>query len=254
MLPTVCVNEIASVYRLTHQAKTSYRRDWGSYALTIKKIGSTVYETTSGKYITDRSHILLLRKGLSCVIHPEMGECITIEFEGNFSDSLPEVTSFEITRSFNSIDILDQMEENWSSKSVSYQYACMSGFYQVLSLLERDNYPASVSPSCRQIQPSLDYMEQNYGDPDLGNDDLAKCVNLSVSHFRKIFRETLDKSPMQYLRTVRIKKAKELLTNKGKNITETSEIVGFSSPFYFDVVFKKETGMAPTDYMRSVKF
>ena len=254
MLPVIQLNEIASVYRLTHQAKTSYQRDWAKYALTIKKTGSTVYETSSGNFITDRRHMLLLRKGLSCVIHPEMGECITIEFDGNFSDNLPEVTSLEITRNFNSIDILDQMEENWSSKSVSYQYACMSGFYQVLSLLERDNYTVDAAPGCRQIQPSLDYMEQNYGDPDLGNDDLAKCVNLSVSHFRKLFRDTLNKSPMQYLRTVRIKKAKELLSVKGKNVTETSEIVGFSSPFYFDVVFKKETGMTPMDYIRTVNF
>jgi len=253
MLPTIRINEIGSVYRLTHQASTSYRRDWAAYALTIKKIGRTVYETSSGAYITDHSHMLLLRKGLSCVIHPEMGECVTIEFDGNFSDSLPEVTSFEIRSNFGSIDIIDQMEANWTSKTLSYQYACMSGFYQILSLLELDSHTNTV-PRLLQIHPALDFIEQNFGDPDLGNEVLAKCVNLSVSHFRKLFHDTLRKSPIKYLRKVRINKAKELLVAEGKTITETSEIVGFSSPFYFDVVFKKETGMTPTDFVRSVRF
>jgi two-component system response regulator YesN len=130
----------------------------------------------------------------------------------------------------------------------------MSGLYQILSLLERNGGAATIVPGRRQIQPALEFIEQNYGDPDLSNDVLARTVNLSVSHFRKLFRGTLNRSPMQYLRTVRINKAKELLTVNGKNITETSDITGFSSPFYFDVVFKKETGMTPMNYIRSVKF
>ena len=254
MLPTVRIDEIANIQRIIHPLKTSYKRDWASYALTIKKIGSTLYETASGNYSTDHRNILLLRKGLSCVIHPGLGECITIEFEGEFSEKLPDITSFKIVNNINSINIFDRMEEKWVSKSLSYRNACMSGLYQILSLLEQDNYPVNAIPENRQIQPALDFIEKNYSDPDLCNDDLAKSVNLSVSHFRKLFREALSKSPMQYLRTTRINKAKELLSVKGKNITTTSESVGFSSPFYFDVVFKKETGMTPTEYINEYKY
>ena len=250
MLPEVRINEIAGVQRIVHPEKSSYKRDWAAYALTIKKIGSTVYETASGSYTTDQRHILLLRKGLSCIIHPELGECITIEFEGDFSEKLPEVTSFKITNNVNSIAIFDRMEEKWASKGISYRNTCMSGLYQIFSLMEQDNYIPETCVPNKQIQPSIDYMETNYGDPELDNEDLARSANLSVSHFRKLFREALNKSPMAYLRTVRINKAKELLSVNGMNITRTSEMTGFASPFYFDVVFRKETGMTPTDFVR----
>ena len=76
--------------------------------------------------------------------------------------------------------------------------------------------------------------------------DDALCIKCGTcvrecSQNAKIVRSDLDK-------------AKELLAVKGMNISETSEIVGFTSPFYFDVVFKKETGMTPTDFVRSVSF
>ena len=253
MLPMVCVNDITRVNRLTHKVKTSYRRDYTAHALTIKKYGSTVYETPAGEYLTDSTHMLLIRKGVSCVINPEVGECITIGFEASFSESLPDITSFEIKNNYSTMDILERMVESWSTNTLSHRYICMSGFYKILSLLEQDNYAVDTVGNCPQIQPALDLIERNYGDPDLGNDDLAKCVNLSVSHFRKLFRNTLRKSPIQYLRTIRINKAKELLAAEGKAVTETSEIVGFSNPFYFDVVFKKETGMTPTDFIRNVR-
>jgi AraC-like DNA-binding protein len=253
MLSCVKVNEIVGINRLYHpDPKTSYRRDWGNYALTIKKIGRTVYETQDGKeYLTDKHHILLLRKGLSSMIYPEMGECITIEFNGEISDTLPEITSFDIVRNAAPVEILDKMEKEWNFRRPSWQNSCMAGIYQLFAILERTDMADYKSLRYYQlIKPALEYVSREYSDPELGNETLARQVNMSSSWFRRVFKQAFQTTPMQYLQTYRINKAKELFLKEEYTISEVSELVGFASSFYFDVVFKKETGMTPSEYAR----
>jgi AraC-like DNA-binding protein len=253
LLSAVKVDEIIGVNRLEHrQVRTSYRRDWENYALTIKKTGRTVYETGDGKrYVSDQSHMLLLRKGLSSLIHAGMGECITVEFSGAISDTLPEITSFHLLQETFPINILEKMEGEWAFKRTSWQNSCMAGLYQLFAILEKIDFIDYLSlRSCRQLQPALEYIEKNYHDADLSNEVLAKQINMSASYFRKIFKQMLKVSPIRYLQTVRINKAKELLVTERFTVNEVSELTGFSSPFYFDAVFKKETGITPTDYIR----
>jgi AraC-like DNA-binding protein len=54
---------------------------------------------------------------------------------------------------------------------------------------------------------------------------------------------------MQYLLSVRIDKVKELLLTERLLVSEVAQMVGFSSLYYLDYVFKKETGMTPTEYL-----
>ncbi len=62
-----------------------------------------------------------------------------------------------------------------------------------------------------------------------------------------IFREVTGKSPIDYLVGIRIRKAKELLT-EGFNVTETAERSGFNDIYYFSKCFKKHEGISPTTY------
>jgi AraC-like DNA-binding protein len=197
--------------------------------------------------------MLLLRRGLSSIIHAGMGECITVEFSGAISDTLPDITSFHLSQKTFPIDILDKMEGEWAFKRTSWQNSCMAGLYQLFAILEKIEF-FNFLPlrPCRQIQPALEYIEKNYHDSDLDSEILAKQANMSTAYFRKIFKQMLKVSPVKYLQTVRINKAKEILITERFTISETSEMTGFSSPFYFDTVFKKETGMTPTDYIRNM--
>ena len=56
--------------------------------------------------------------------------------------------------------------------------------------------------------------------------------------------------PAKYLQSVRIRKAKELLTLNIYSIGEIAEMVGYSSVYYFSKAFKKETGVPPSEFLR----
>jgi AraC-like DNA-binding protein len=253
MLSAIRINDIIGVNRLEHKPlSTTYSRDWENYALTIKKVGRTVYETPSGnRYLTDPYHMLLLRKGLKSTIHTERGECITIEFSGMLSESLPEVTSFYLSKSLVPVEILEKLESEWTFRRPSWQNQCMSALYQLFALLERteeaDHIPIR---EYHLLRPVLEYINHEYGDPDISNEILAKQINMSVSYFLKQFKKIFHSTPMKYLQNFRIDRAKEMLTTEMLSVAQISEMVGFSTPFYFDVVFKKETGITPSDYIR----
>jgi AraC-like DNA-binding protein len=81
-------------------------------------------------------------------------------------------------------------------------------------------------------------------------DEIAGEAFYSKFHFIRLFKACYGRTPYQYLITVRISKAKELLKT-GKSIQVACFSVGFESVSSFSGLFKKITGSAPSLYMNS---
>ena len=81
--------------------------------------------------------------------------------------------------------------------------------------------------------------------------DIAEASGLSVSHFHKIFKEAYSMSPCEYLTAKRVENAKSLLVSELISIDEVAEKCGFFSRAYFDVSFKKVTGITPAGFRKS---
>lgn len=92
------------------------------------------------------------------------------------------------------------------------------------------------------------YIRENYT-TDINFDLLAQNFNFNSSYLSKIFTKYIGENPLKYLTTLRVNKAKYLLTNdKELSVKEIGELVGYMDPFYFSRVFKSITGMSPTKY------
>lgn len=100
------------------------------------------------------------------------------------------------------------------------------------------------------IEKILEYMHQNFGEK-LSVNDLAKLANMSESHFIRIFKKETKVSPMDYLIKLRIDKAKKLLRNNTKLITEIAMECGFNSPSHFSTCFSRQMGITPKEYQNS---
>ena len=101
----------------------------------------------------------------------------------------------------------------------------------------------------KPVLMAIAYIEQHYAEP-LSLETMAQHVNLSPIYFSNLFKKETGKNFSDYLTEYRIKKAKELLRDTGKNINEISDDLGYSDARYFSKVFKKATGVKPTDYRR----
>ena len=97
------------------------------------------------------------------------------------------------------------------------------------------------------IDRALDYIGENYN-KDISLDDVSREVNISPYYFSKIFKEATGENFIDYLTTLRIGKAKDLLDNTDKSMKEICMEVGYANPNYFSRIFKKVVGVTPTEY------
>lgn len=93
----------------------------------------------------------------------------------------------------------------------------------------------------------IEFIENNY-DTIISVDDLSRKVSLNKSYLINLFRQAYGTTPLKYINSVRMAKAKELLTYTDLNITEISMMVGFQSIHYFSRFFKEKEACTPLEY------
>ena len=92
-----------------------------------------------------------------------------------------------------------------------------------------------------------EYIEQHMSDSNLGVETIGMELGLSrVQLYRKV-KALTGQSPVELLRTVRLHKARRLLQDSVKSISEVAYEVGFTSPSYFTKCFKDEFGVSPSE-------
>ena len=109
---------------------------------------------------------------------------------------------------------------------------------------------AAQSSGERQAVMALDYLEQNYSNPNLNLNQICEYLNISTSRFSSIFKEATGKTFVEVLTNIRMERAKVLLRQTSLKNYEIAEKVGFSDPHYFSIAFKKMTGKTPKEYAR----
>jgi two-component system response regulator YesN len=93
----------------------------------------------------------------------------------------------------------------------------------------------------------LEYIQSHFGDPDLSLTKLAKEINICPAYISTIFKKYRKLNFSEYLIGLRMDKARELLTKTNLMTYEVAEKTGYMNPQYFSVLFKKYTGMTPTE-------
>jgi signal transduction histidine kinase/ligand-binding sensor domain-containing protein/CheY-like chemotaxis protein/AraC-like DNA-binding protein len=99
----------------------------------------------------------------------------------------------------------------------------------------------------------LDYIELNIVNPNLSVEEVSKHMCMSrVSLYKKVLMIT-GKSPVEFIRSFRLKKAAQLFEKTQMNIAEVSYEVGFNTPNYFAKSFKAEFSVLPSEYILEVR-
>jgi two-component system response regulator YesN len=100
-----------------------------------------------------------------------------------------------------------------------------------------------------KLMLALSYISNNYH-KDISRDDIANQIHLNPSYFSHLFKAQMGQSFVEYLRQIRIEKAKYLL-----EFTDDYPVylkVGYNSSKYFAKVFRQQTGYTPSEYKKMV--
>lgn len=100
------------------------------------------------------------------------------------------------------------------------------------------------------IERAIHYFNENFNKP-ISIEQYALEHLMSVNWFIHSFKEVTNVPPMQYIVSLRINAAKGYLENTNKSISEISDAVGYENALYFSRLFKKYTGMTPTEYKKA---
>jgi len=108
-------------------------------------------------------------------------------------------------------------------------------------------YSSQDARKVTQITPAINYIDANYDKP-IGLAETAKASHLSVSRLAHIFKEQMGITIIDYLTSVRIERAKQLLLATEQNCTEICFQVGYNNQSYFTRTFKELVGTTPRQF------
>ncbi len=100
---------------------------------------------------------------------------------------------------------------------------------------------------------SLMKKDRPYLNPELRLDDLADLIGISRHHTSQIINEHFDQSFFDFVNTYRVEESKKIIARNGNkiNLSEVGFDSGFNNTVSFNLSFKKNTGMTPSEYRRS---
>jgi len=93
----------------------------------------------------------------------------------------------------------------------------------------------------------IEVIEKHLSEEEFSIEECSFEIGMSRNHLYKKLKALVGKSPSQYVRTVKLHRAKEMIEEEKGNISEVAYSVGFSSPAYFSRCFKEEFGYPPSE-------
>lgn len=146
-------------------------------------------------------------------------------------------------------------EEEIKQELINHYYMC-SSLKDVFSVLRDDM--GKVFKTCielkekkemRPITEAKNYIQEHYREA-LKLEEVSRVIGFNATYFSTVFKKETGKSFLDYLTEVRMNKAKQLLCRGDLSVNDVAEEVGYQDLKYFSKLFKKATGISPSEYKK----
>lgn len=246
IIDNITVSDIKDIFLVSspkgHHAKIENRL---CYGLSFCIDGQITYTHNNKNIVSDKNHAIILPQGQTYTLKGDKcGSFPLINFTctEKLCDTivaLPIQNASSYINDFKRLQSLSLFNENRAET--------MSIFYHMLYMLSHESY------ICKAIMPAVKYIEEHYCNPDISNVHLAELCNISEVYFRHLFKKHYRVTPRQFIIDIRIKKAEQLLGEGRLKIYAIAEKCGFTNQYHFSEMFKKKTGLTPSEYMKLTK-
>lgn len=208
--------------------------------------GSCTYKFVDGdEFTVNEGDILYLahHADYTMYIHTTNYRFIFCDFE--FNEASPRKSDMY---SLDSSSYAENLFNKLLQHKNSFTYA-LSVLYNIYGMVMKTASKVYIEEfSKTKISESKEYIDVNFKDNALSVCFLAEKAAMSEVYFRKLFKSQYHLSPVQYITSVRLRNAKELMKYPFLTLEECALQSGFSSLQYFCRVFKKTTGTTPSKY------
>lgn len=140
-----------------------------------------------------------------------------------------------------------EIQKAWLSREPGYKFHVQAYLMLILErLYQIIIYSDSGKVDDPRIMKVINYITSHYSQP-LSLKDAAAHVHLSPMYFGNLFKQQTGMTFRQYLTSVRLNQAENMLLSGEYNVSEAAALCGFSDIFYFSKTYKKEKGVSPSN-------
>lgn len=251
---------ISDVYDMTYAQVAKILRNYikGSVFYDYKPIRrinhKRLHELSEDKYITDEATLKKLKENLISLNWIHQNElfdqfCIDLkESKLKFSQLYHLLLSFE--------NVWNASYSKLTGKTITLP-ASFHHFEEVeqwlMDAYETINLFSSSSRYSEDIVKNIlnakNYVDNNFSDP-INPTEIARSSHMSYGYFSRCFHDIIGVSFSDYCIQVRIEQGKDLLISTTKSILQIANDIGYNDEKYFSRLFKKCTGMSPSEYRK----
>lgn len=120
---------------------------------------------------------------------------------------------------------------------------------ELLRIHENEGGSIRKQKTNNYIKKSMEYVSEHYSE-EVSITDMARVCGLSESHFRRVFEESMNMKPLDYVNMIRIQEACKLIHKGGMSMNDLCYKVGYTTPSTFNRNFKKFTEKTPNEWKR----
>ncbi|MED1793255.1 AraC family transcriptional regulator [Brevibacillus nitrificans] len=149
---------------------------------------------------------------------------------------------------FTLLATVEKLYQQWLTNSSLDKLHAKALFHQfIFETLQQLSVHKETATSQRLLEQAIQFMEENYAQK-ISLDVLANQLGCNARQLQRLFKAELQIGPMEYLLRLRLEKAKDLLTRMQAPLIQIAEAVGYSDSYYFSRMFKKYSGLSPSQF------
>ena len=153
---------------------------------------------------------------------------------------------------------MQESYDEYSEKEICYKLPIRANIYHMMTALLRyycgskNELDRMIYHNVLRLRPVINYIDEHYKEK-IYIEELSAMINVSPDYFTKMFKESIGKTPIDYINGMRVNSAMELLCTTEMPMTEIADSIGFCNPNYFHKIFKQYMLTSPLAYRKSSK-
>ena len=148
--------------------------------------------------------------------------------------------------------------EEYTDKDICYKLPIRANIYHMMTALLRyycgskNELDRMIYHNVLRLRPVISYIDEHFREK-IYIEELSAMINVSPDYFTKMFKESIGKTPIDYINGMRVNAAMELLCTTDMSMTEIADAIGFCNPNYFHKIFKQYMLTSPLAYRKSAQ-